>query len=361
MASATAGFRGPAKRAAFGDVTNMSRPSAGTRDDGKVGLKAQPSLVSVLGPIGENLNKENASYGKDSLARPAQRPAALGNKIKPLSDSHSIPPLKSAFNAPRALAQQDHNAASNVPHSRSIKEEQHPLPAIPQSTTTARSTMQPRHYKSQPQLKPQQPPLRRTQSKFLEKIDHDSSLDIPEEPELEELLVPALEQASGHTVYFDTGPYHIDSESQPQAHEVEPMPLATNAPAAAEARPSTGHSYKESSYPALSEPEEWDEEEDEEYDDQDQAYTTAHSFRSRDYNTVGATTVLAPRVTARIQRELDEARIEVEESSIAEDFEDEAWDVSMVAEYGDEIFEYLRELEASTPDTDPDPRVSNRD
>lgn len=344
MVSATAGFRGPAKRAAFGDVTNMSRLSAGSRDDGKIGVKGAPA-VSVLAPIGANLNKENAAHSKESLARPAQRSAVLGNKIKPLSESQSIPPSKTASNTSRPLAQHNPNASS-LAASRSIKEEHDIVHAL---RPTTQSSMQPRHYKSQPQLKPQQPSLRRTQSKFLEKIDYES-LDIPEEPELAEMQVPALEQASGHTVYFDSGPYQPDCESQqPSLHEVEPLPLSTHISAAAEPRPATGHSYKESSYPALSEPEEWDEEEEEEYDDQDQAYTTAHSFRSRDYTTVGATTLLAPRVTARIQRELDDARIEVEESRIADDFEEEAWDVSMVAEYGDEIFDYLRELEVSPP------------
>ncbi|KAJ3478722.1 hypothetical protein NLG97_g8494 [Lecanicillium saksenae] len=352
MAStASAGFRGPAKRAAFGDVTNMSRHS-GAHDDAKVGIKGQSAAVSTLGAIGSNLNKENATYSKDSLSRAALRSGALGNKIlKPLSESQSI-------QAPKPPPHQ-HNAASNLPSARFSKESQDQISALLESHTS-QATKQPRHYKSQPQLKLQQPSLRRTQSKYMEKIEYESThLDIPEEPELAELHNPALEQASGHTVYFDSGSYHIDSESQPQAHASEAMPLTADVPALAEARPTTSHSYKESSYPALSEPEEWDEEEDEEYDDQDQAYTTAHSFRSRDYTTVGATTLLAPRLTARIQRELEEARIEVEESRTAEDFEEEAWDVSMVAEYGDEIFDYLRELEASRH-YHLDPYVDNR-
>ncbi|KAJ6781092.1 hypothetical protein PWT90_00673 [Aphanocladium album] len=347
VSTASAGFRGPAKRAAFGDVTNMSRHS-GAHDDAKIGLKAQSATVSTLGPIGSNLNKENATYSKDSLSRAALRSGALGNKIlKPLSESQSIQAPKPPPHQQRPLAQQDANAASIVPSTRFSKETHDQVSALLECNTS-QAAKQPRHYKSQPQLKLQQPSLRRTQSKYMEKIEYESThLDIPEEPELAELHVPALEQASGHTVYFDSGSYHIDSESQSQAHPAEAMPLPADVSAVAEVRPTTSHSYKESSYPALSEPEEWDEMEDEEYDDQDQAYTTAHSFRSRDYTTVGVTTLLAPRVTARIQRELEEARIEVEESRIAEDFEEEAWDVSMVAEYGDEIFDYLRELEAS--------------
>jgi hypothetical protein len=89
----------------------------------------------------------------------------------------------------------------------------------------------------------------------------------------------------------------------------------------------------------------WDEDEDEEYYDAD-GYTTARSLRSRGDNTTGGVTlVLAPRVTAKTQRELEAARIFVEANRSAEDIEDEQWDTSMVAEYGDEIFEYMHSLE----------------
>ncbi|KAH6883237.1 cyclin-like protein [Alternaria rosae] len=95
----------------------------------------------------------------------------------------------------------------------------------------------------------------------------------------------------------------------------------------------------------LDQEEYWDEEEDEEYYDAD-GYTTARSLRSRGDNTTGGVTlVLAPRVTAKTQRELEAARIFVEANRSAEDVEDEQWDTSMVAEYGDEIFEYMHALE----------------
>jgi G2/mitotic-specific cyclin 3/4 len=90
----------------------------------------------------------------------------------------------------------------------------------------------------------------------------------------------------------------------------------------------------------------WDEEEeDEEYYDFD-GHTTVRSFRSRGDNTTGGVTqVLAPRITAKTQRELDAARQFVEANRSPEDVEDEQWDTSMVAEYGDEIFEYMHALE----------------
>ncbi|KIH86949.1 g2 mitotic-specific cyclin [Sporothrix brasiliensis 5110] len=95
---------------------------------------------------------------------------------------------------------------------------------------------------------------------------------------------------------------------------------------------------------AMSEVEEpWDDDADF-YDDQ--AYTTAHSFRSLGDTTTGAlTTVVMPKMTAKIQNELDMARAIVEEAGIPEELDDEAWDISMVAEYGDDINAYMRELE----------------
>ncbi|KAF2199751.1 hypothetical protein GQ43DRAFT_105166 [Delitschia confertaspora ATCC 74209] len=97
---------------------------------------------------------------------------------------------------------------------------------------------------------------------------------------------------------------------------------------------------------AGSDPEEyWEEDEEEEYFDAD-GYTTARSLRERGDNTTGGVTiVLAPRVTTKSQRELMAAKQYVETHKTVEDIEDEQWDTSMVAEYGDEIFEYMRTLE----------------
>lgn len=90
----------------------------------------------------------------------------------------------------------------------------------------------------------------------------------------------------------------------------------------------------------------WDEDEDEEYFDAD-GYTTTHTMRSRIGNdTTGSVTLnLAPRVTVKSKRELEAAKKWVDENKSNEDVEDELWDTSMVAEYGDEIFEYMHVLE----------------
>lgn len=89
----------------------------------------------------------------------------------------------------------------------------------------------------------------------------------------------------------------------------------------------------------------WDGEDE---DDEDQDYTTAHSFRSKGDNTTGGvTTVLKPQFTNKIRAELEAARRYVERTLSPREVHDEAWDTSMVMEYGEDIFNYMREQEVS--------------
>lgn len=79
---------------------------------------------------------------------------------------------------------------------------------------------------------------------------------------------------------------------------------------------------------------------------EEEGYVTARSFRSKSENTTGGvTTVLFPQVTARVRKEMKQATDFVEATRSPEEVEDEKYDTSMVAEYGDEIFEYMRDLE----------------
>jgi len=93
------------------------------------------------------------------------------------------------------------------------------------------------------------------------------------------------------------------------------------------------------------EPEEyWDDEYDENYEEE--GYVTARSFRSKGDNTTGGTTaVLFPQVNNRVRKEISAAKQLVEATRSPEEIEDESYDTSMVAEYGDEIFDYMRQLE----------------
>ncbi|KAK5627188.1 hypothetical protein RRF57_002903 [Xylaria bambusicola] len=88
-----------------------------------------------------------------------------------------------------------------------------------------------------------------------------------------------------------------------------------------------------------------DDEEDHCYDDK--GYTTAHSYRSHGDNTTGGVTTVMfpPKVTKKGQAEIEAAKQIVESRRTTDEIQEDAWDISMVAEYGDEIFEYMRKQE----------------
>ncbi|KAF4969369.1 hypothetical protein FSARC_3395 [Fusarium sarcochroum] len=334
--TATAGFRGPAKRAAFGDMTNVSKQVGQTRDEGK-SIKVYSSNGVGQGHVGAPVNKENSAHSKDTFSRPAQRHANLASTRTALESKTSDANKKTLRNG----SQENY-----------VRKDTHIVTKAPALSSTQNApALQPRHYKSQPQLKPQQQQgsLRRTQSKQLEKIvPRPDAVDMGYKA-TNPVALPTQEPdyPYDHAAYLDSMYLPIETGVDLDALQKDeyPEPLA-KLPEISEEEPVVPVSYEEGPVPAMSEPEEcWEEEDDEDFDDQDQAYTTAHSFRSRDLTAGGATTIVPPRVTARVQRELEDAREEVERTRTQDEVEEELWDVSMVAEYGDEIFEYMRELE----------------
>ena len=100
--------------------------------------------------------------------------------------------------------------------------------------------------------------------------------------------------------------------------------------------------------PLASESEEyWDEDYEEDPENyEDDGYVTARSFRSKADNLTGnLTTTIVPRVSMKVRKELDAAAAIVTLSRPLMELEDEAWDVTMVSEYKEEIFDYFKELE----------------
>lgn len=370
-----AGFKGPAKRAAFGDVTNVSKGLGGRSEEAKVAKKPLGVLSNHV--PASFLNKENVVRPtKDSFSRPAQRPAAMANNkskattTEPRAESLQKKPTSASITTTLAAAatatttqQSDYKLDFDIPQQQhSTKGSALTHKKTPSQVASDVHALQPRHHKSQPQLKQELPTLRRTQSK-VEKADRASSnsknsnnnRDSLATIDIEPLVMPALIEdfLTGHDSYLD--PLNFPSEEPSRAdvnHDKNYVDALSKLPNISE-EPAIGvvQTYKEGLTLAFSEADEyWDEDEDDEddgYDDHDQGYTTAHSTRSRDMTLANATTMLAPRVSSRVQRELEEARIEVEQTITPEEADEELWDVSMVAEYGEEIFEYLRELEVS--------------
>lgn len=104
------------------------------------------------------------------------------------------------------------------------------------------------------------------------------------------------------------------------------------------------------------------EHEDEDFYDPEQGYTTVHSYLSgvdtrlpdvadltevEPEPSMTVTVMDVPRFSEQALDEIEAAREHVEKHRLPEEVEDELWDISMVAEYGDEIFEYMREMEVS--------------
>lgn len=83
-----------------------------------------------------------------------------------------------------------------------------------------------------------------------------------------------------------------------------------------------------------------------ELDESEDEDTRGYPFRT-DNTTGGTTTVIYPRATAAMRREILQAQTFVEANQTEEEIEEDFYDSSMVAEYSTEIFQYLRSKEAS--------------
>jgi G2/mitotic-specific cyclin 3/4 len=299
-----------AKRTVFADVSNTTRqPTA--KDD-----------IQVLGKKNGNILKDTAVVSVKELAksgallRPAQRP--LANSTSSSNVTTVSDPVATA--APIQLAEDASHLAMITRKVVSKK-----------STAVFREASADVVPDAAIAPVPSRQPLT-TQPASFPKEDRASALT--QEPTA---IIPDAVAVKEEKTYFDTE--HSISHVEPEEKYEYLDALEQQARVLEQER-------NEEIAKSLDREEYWEEEdEEEEYYDFD-GHTTVRSFRSRGDNTTGGVTqVLAPRITAKTQRELDAARQYVEANRAPEDVEDEQWDTSMVAEYGDEIFEYMHALE----------------
>lgn len=371
-------LRAAAKRTAFGDVSNTANTWRSSKDD----------LITTN--KGEGLIEKVATLKADqktiSLLRPAQRPISV--TAKALADNVLTTFVVAPPKQPLAAIQTT-LPANHVAHTRNVLTKkstaalkdiaeapttEHPVSDLPSSFSST-APAPPVHRDLQTlraqELGDTETKLRRTRNKAALNVQ-------PKQPVAEPLNVgipseePAAVRSDG--VYidnhgevrlyqftddldpprkpsipaFDDGlplppevvprPYHYDAKKH---SGVEPRPLdAQGMPPP----PDQKHQLV-----PLSEPEEyWDEEEDDENYVED-GYVTARSYRSRGENTTsGATTVLFPKANLKTRKELANATALMDAAKAAGELDDETWDTTMVAEYGDEIFQYMRELEVNS-------------
>jgi len=343
---AVGGLKAAAKRTAFGDVSNTARTLTSAHDDSVIVLKRNHQ--EIVKPV---VPQEKPA----AFLRPAQRPlnvaaskASLNNysvtsseaiptvaPLKLLSDSRQhqpdVPANKRTLLKKGTTIYKDtsgENVQPQIDNSQVVRPDSAPVVPVHQS-------LGPRQHKSQPQLKQEQPVVRRTQSKFIRVQEESSENLILSDPIYEDAQEEPWNTKSDEA--YESYMKMLNKKEEESARE-DIMPAQDVAERHRRSLPPP---------PLVSEPEEyWEDEEEEIYDEQ--GYTTAHSYRSRGDNTTGgATTVLFPKVTNKAKKEIAAAKELVESSRTQEEIEDEAWDTSMVAEYGDEIFAYMRELEVS--------------
>lgn len=298
------------KRSAFGDLSNTAQYAHQSIAANGIVKHAAPASKPALKMVPfKDENKENAVKNgktKDAFLRPPQRPV---NGVRPSSNAQGL------------LPQNDYRAQPLVKQTRKAT-------LVYSDTQQQKPQTLSRQYRSQPQLKSTEAQVvRRVQSK--QAIVHNNNNpdevidEAPYKDALENLPRQMVETSAWKHLPGPIGP-RITAEMNP----LEPTPSA-------------------GPVPSMPEPEEyWDEDDEEDLYDE-QGYTTAHSYRSYGDNTTGATSLIVPKRTVKVLRELEEARVHVEANRTPEEIDDEEWDTTMVAEYGDEIFEYMRDLEVS--------------
>ncbi|KAK5085478.1 B-type cyclin [Lithohypha guttulata] len=353
-----------AKRNAFADVSNIAAKRA-SKDDSNVGSKLATKGAQ---PLHES---KSAAF-----LRPAQRPYSVSNikNLLTLGNSESVAkvPLNDTTNTttqqtrlPRKaltkrnttifkdltleVVQEDEVVPREVPQETANKTEVPSLPLLPEVNLT--------ELDSNLQL----PPPLSSDNVDPMKLSQPSDISLPEinevrldtqhmssEIELEDQVrgfddrhveqfqyVQPADELASKTQYVDAVaqlPQPIDTttvrKSQPMSDRDEYIPQSLQ------------HLYQ-----PPTEPEEYWEEEYDESCEPD-GYVTARSFRSQgDDTTGGANAALVPRFNQKVLNEIAAANDLVEATRTPEDIEDESFDTSMVAEYGDEIFGYMKEME----------------
>ncbi|KAJ4376291.1 B-type cyclin [Neocucurbitaria cava] len=302
-----------AKRAVFADVSNTTRQVT-AKDDMLV-----PSKKKNMDVLNESAIVSVKEVAKpNALLRPAQRP--LSNITSQANVSNNTDTVASSI--PKHVTLDIEQPAANIRKILSKKstvfKELH-VASIPETTIAPVPSRQP--LSSQP-------------SSF---SNEDRASAPAQEPT--PVTIEAVPEPSEHKVEAK----YVEAVVEPEEKYEYLDALEEQARVLEQVR--NEELAKSHALQNLDQEEYWDEDEEEEYYDAD-GYTTARSLRSRGDNTTGGVTlVLAPRVTAKTQRELEAARLYVEANRSPEDVEDEQWDTSMVAEYGDEIFEYMHSLE----------------
>jgi hypothetical protein len=366
-----AGLKAPAKRTAFGDVSNTINGVRPSKDDGaipvKQGLQVNDKVVPLVAERKTTTFLKQASrpYSVSNLKGLLTGVSGVANtelplKPAPIETNTLANSRKTLIKRPATTIFKDVTLpASQEPALKSLTEAQSattfipltkPLP-LPEVSLTAKATDDAH---SQPntasdvshddtEKSSMQPGITSSDAEVSAAlrsdgiyIDEEGNVRVYEEVEETE------PEHQNQTNYLTSKPTSTSVAKAEMHHAPRAEPLA-----ASHASDANRLSYGQ--LPHRAEPEEyWEEEEEEDENYEEEGYVTARSFRSRGENTTGgATTILFPQLNQKIKREIEAAKQLVEAERTPEEIEDECFDTSMVAEYGDEIFDYMRDLEVS--------------
>lgn len=320
--------RGGVKRTAFADVSNTARTAQAAKDDSAISGKGSYDNVKVSMPQAQDLVKPTST----ALLRPAHRPLTS----KPSTSTVNIPTKPAASDKP-SISQLQSAATRKVFPKRSepvLKDavsgqvsDSASSNIIENAPAVTSSTIQ--QVLAQTQLAE---PIRPSAPKQL------TAESVPSAENVNPAQLANIDLASviSNQGYYGSAPDQLSENNYLLALEQQATALEAERSGALASQ----HAAILPGQPAQN----FVDEEDYYYEEDD--YSTAKSIPMRGDNTTGGvTTLLAPRYTAKVQQEIAAAKMLVDSSRTPEDIEDDQWDTSMVAEYGDEIFSYMRTLE----------------
>jgi hypothetical protein len=371
------GIKAAAKRTAFGDVSNTFNGTRPSKDDSTIPTK--PGMPVAGKPTQLMQEKRSAAF-----LRPAQRPLSVsslkgllaGVTVVAGSDSTTrqtgaeVGTISQVANTRKVLTKRTATIFKD-PSLDTVDEaiaaaSQHIIDTSIAAPSQAASRPIPSLQPSTKELPISKDPMKESRGPSPETIQVEVS-EAPDDAVAVSSETGNAEASKSDGIYLDEegvlrgyqGPIpNVQEVERPvatkPAKQTQPAQAKSEAHVMAAAKPAAPVHVSQpivSQYPqpTPSEPEEyWDEEEEDNYDEE--GYVTARSYRSRGESTTGgATTVLFPHANQKVKKELAAAKEIVEATRTAEEIEDECYDTSMVAEYGDEIFDYMKQLEVCKP------------
>lgn len=346
------------KRTAFGDVSNVSNvpvPKRVSKDDSSVNTKLLSNISSKAGQLAERKST--------NFLRPPQRPLSVSLKNLLTGSSSEVTskiPLNDSTSQPQPTSRKTLTKRSTTIFKDTT------LDIVPENEVVVDTVINETADKVESATLP---PL-----STIDVTNLDSRFHLPPPassdqvdlklPALSELSLPGIDQVSLNPQLSSEVEVQEEVKSKQDIHAIEApvtiddpssntqyvdalpiLPQTIDPIAFNPTEPMGGYFGLPQYNEAVPEPEEcWEEDYDDAYDGD--GYVTARSFRSRgDDTTGGATTILEPKFNHKVRREIAEAKIIVEAERTQEDIDDESFDTSMVAEYGDEIFAYMQHQE----------------